>query len=357
MVRIGVCLSLSGEFSEAGKKNLAGIKIRADEFNADWRKAGFRLELVVRDDKSNRDTAVAVFNELAGKEGVPAVIGPLSTTLMLAMADAARDRKVVLLSPTVTSPKIGKNGDWCFRLLFDDQFQGVVLARFVLGQLKLRRAAALVNNRLGYSGSVFESFQRVFEEGGGKIVAAERYEWVADEEKLFNFVPLLQRIDKANPEIILLPVNSTEVAAIIRDSLRAGVRAGFCGGDTWQHELVLVSSGNNLDNSHFVCGINFDSVSPAMRHWREQFDKSNDPTAQLTSVLGYDCLSLLIEALKNGRDGEAIREGLYRIKDLQLASGIITIHPERGSEKSAFIQRINKVGDEFRPAVVAEIKP
>lgn len=355
--RFGVCLSTSGEFQAAGRKAVAGIKLRMDDFNSRSAETGLRLEMVYRDSESRLERALEILDELATEEKVSAVIGPLSTSLMLGMVDKAREHKMVLISPTVTSPKIGKNHDWAFRLLFDDEFQGVALARYIEKNREQARVGVIMNSRLPYAESVYRSFKKHLEENGGTVVAEERYAWVASEDDPFDFHPLLTRMAEANPDAVLLPVNSTEVAAIIRASLDTDLKTVFCGGDTWQHENILLSSGNNLENAFFVCGIDFESQSPEMRRFLYLFDHSNDPEAQPTSILGYDALGLLIAALEHGRDGESIRAALYSIRGLELASGTITIRPEKGSEKSAFINRIVKVDDKFASTIIDEIKP
>lgn len=357
VVRIGVCLSLSGGFQESGRKALAGVRMRVDDFNSRADETDVRLELVVRDDASLPGTAARMVRELAVEEKVPAIIGPLSTSLMLEMRPIAREFGVVLISPSVTSPEIGKEGDWAFRVLFDDAFQGVILAKFVRHTLGLRLAGLIINDQFSYAGSVAEAFAEQFRREGGRVKVEEHYSWVVDEESDYDFSTILDRVVAADPDIVVLPLHSIEVASVIRQSTLSGFEARFCGGDTWQHEVVYLSSGNKLDGSFFVSGIDFDSGSTEMVKFRYLYDHSHDPDAQLTSVLGYDAASLVIEGLKNGRDGESIRAGLYKIRNLELASGTITIDPQRGSEKSAFIQRIDWVNDLFASTVIEEIKP
>ncbi|MCD8351824.1 MAG: ABC transporter substrate-binding protein [Planctomycetaceae bacterium] len=355
VLRFGVCLSLTGEFSEAGKKNLAGVMLRLEDFNANSKDV--QLEAVVRDDKSDAAEALRVLEELAVREKVPAIIGPMSTNLMLGMRDRAAELEVVLISPTVTSPRIGKNRDWAFRVLFDDEFQGVALARFLVRRAGLTRTAAIINDRLAYAGSVYSAFKTNIQKEGGTVVREEHYEWVADEDRMYDFTQAVERVDDAKPDIVVLPVNSTEIAAIIRCATRLGTTLRFCGGDTWQHENVLISSGNCLEDALFISGINFDSGTPAMVHYRYLYDHSHDPHVQLSSVLGYDALSLLIEAAKSGHDSQSIKDALYRVKDFELATGTITIDPERGSEKTAYIHRITEKGGEFVADIIDEIAP
>ncbi|MCC8166597.1 MAG: ABC transporter substrate-binding protein, partial [Planctomycetes bacterium] len=236
VARIGVALSTTGELAESGRKFIAGITLRMDDFNKDAERHGYRIELVFRDPESTTAGAVAAVTSLIEEEGVHAIIGPMSTTLMLAMVPVVREKQVVLISPSVTSPLIGYNGDWCFRVLFDDRFQGVALARYVRERLDYSRAAAILNDRFGYAKSVFDAFRDRFIADGGAIVAEEHYAWVADEDRMYDFSDIFTNIARERPEIILLPVHSTEVAAIIRESLRPGLPLQFCGGATWHHD-------------------------------------------------------------------------------------------------------------------------
>ncbi len=359
-IRFGVCLSLTGAYATSGKKNLAGIKMRLEHHNANLIPSdpkAFRLEMVLRDDKSSPDAAAAITRELAEKVGVPAIIGPLSTNQMLAMRDIARECQVPLISPSVTNPKIGRDRDWAFRLLFDDKFQGVALARYLVNQERVKTAAALISDVLFYSSSVFDAFKDEFEKLGGEVIAEEHYKWVADEDKPFDFQTHLTRIAAVKPDIVLLPVNSADVAAIVSRSTQMDLGLRFCGGDTWQHENILLSGGNDLEGACFVSAIDFNRDSADMHLFLQLFDHSNDPDAQLMSVLGYDALSLLIEALGTSRTGPEIHDRLYQLRDFPLATGFITIDPERGSEKSAYIQKVTMERGDFRARIVAEVEP
>lgn len=356
VVKIGVCLSISGEFQESGRKALAGVKLRIDDHNDNRKPGQPKIVLSVLDDKSNPQTAQENAQSFADAK-FPVIIGPLATMLVMGMREVAQKEEIVIVSPTVTSSKVGKNRDWVCRLLFDDEFQGTALARFLAERKDIRRAGAVINDRLGYSSNVFRAFKEEFEKHGGEIVAEEHYEWVADELKSYDFTDILRSLDAAEPEIILLPVNSTEVAAIIGQSTRLGFDMTFCGGDTWLNELVRVASGNNVEGAYYVSGINYDSGTPEMEHYKYLYDHSHDPDIQISSVMGYDAASLVIEAMKNGVDAGSIRDGLYSIKNFSLATGTITIDPERGSEKTAFISRIERDEGEFVSRVVDEIVP
>lgn len=353
----GVSLSLSGEFTESGKKALAGVKLRVDDYNNNHRKAGQpKLDYIVRDDKSS---IVGAQNNMKffAEEKIPAVIGPLATKLVAGMREIAEKEEIVVISPSVTSPQVGKNNDWVCRLLFDDEFQGKALARYLVEQEKAKRAAAIINDRLTYPNSVFSAFKKEFERLGGTILSEEHYTWVANEDDVYDFTTALLNTKRSNPDIVLLPLNSVELVAVISQATRMDLGLKFCGGDTWMHEMVPLASGHDVEDSIYITGVNFQCSGDEMAHFKYLYEHSNDPDLQMSSIMGYDAVSLLIEALKNGTSARAIRGGLYSIKKFRLALGTITVHPERGSEKTAYIHQIIKQDNGFAPELVGEIIP
>ncbi len=356
-VRFGVSLSLSGTMYESGNAYLAGIKMRYDEFNRNSAKTGLKLEMVVLDDESKREKAVSNYIELVDKHAVQAVLGPTASTFAHAMRPPAVERKVPIISPSATGPDISRDNDWVFRILFDDSFQGQALARYMAGTLQYKRAAVIANKNVTYSKTVYQAFAEEFKKAGGAMVAEEWFEWNYSDNKEHDFSANLRKIKAAKPDVVLLPGYSWEVAAILRQALTEDVDTVFCGGDTWQNEFVMLESGNKIRGSYFIAGRNADSTAPEMRHFVELYNMSNDPGARQNSFLGYDALSLMIEALKAGHDGESIREGLYAIKNFRLAAGTITIDREKGTLKSGYLYRVEMEDELFVPELVEEIAP
>lgn len=102
--------------------------------------------------------------------------------------------------------------------------------------------------------------------------------------------------------------------------------------------------------------LNENAGTPEMWRFMELLNKSNDVHAEPASALGYDALSLFIEALRRrGENGVSLREALYGIKDFPLATGAISIDRAHGTVKQAYIVRIMRKGDVFAKLVVDSI--
>lgn len=354
-VRIGVCLSLSGENSESGRRSLAGVRMRLEE----WNRSGQQplVALIVRDDQGNPAITQKMVPELVEKEKVTALIGPGSSQLLFSVRDYLRDRKVVAVSPSVTNPAVSRDNDWTFRLMFDDDFQSEALARFIFRNLNMRRAAAVLNTHYPYSESAFGPFAAEFERLGGAIVGAERFDWRDDIDNLYDFTDILANLEKVRPEMVFLPLYAPEAAELIRESLHTRLNTIFCGADTWDSELLLMSAGNNLRQAHYVSGMNISANTPELQHFMSVYNTSNEPYAEPSSIYGYDALSLLLVALKDGNASESIRDNLYKLRNYPLSTGPITIDRERGTLRPAYIHSIVKRGNEFRSTFVDTIWP
>lgn len=353
--RFGVCLPLSGEFAQLGRTSLAGIAIRLREANTHTAQTGIRLEMTLRDSGSLPETTRQAIRELADKEGLSAIIGPIMPeNIRIAMEEAKR-RNLVMISPSSTLNDLGLRGERVFSIMFSNQTQGEALAEFIHKRFGFKRAAVILNSRSVYSRSVYASFRKMFEKGGGRMAAEEEYDCETDQAVDFDFRPFLARVKAAAPNFVLLPDLYEEVAAIISQSAEVGLHTLFCGGDSWAQDLLFLSAGKSLVGSFFVSF--YDLNNPIMRRFVTLLDQSDEPDANLASVCGYDALSLLMEAAKRGFSSDGIIAGLYAIRAFPLATGTITIDPHAGILKTAYICEVVERNGNYRQKTIDVIEP
>jgi branched-chain amino acid transport system substrate-binding protein len=108
VVRIGV----AGSFSDPiGLPMKRAAELAAEEINARGGVDGRRLELVLRDDYADPDSAVFVAGDLYNS-GVSAVVGHLFSGMTLAAAPVYNggDDPVVAISPSSCSPEVSGAG-------------------------------------------------------------------------------------------------------------------------------------------------------------------------------------------------------------------------------------------------------
>jgi len=80
------------------------------------------------------------------------------------------DHTLVYRAEVTLDSKTGAAKKYVFRSCFIDPFQGRVLAKFVLDNLQLKKAAVLYDVASEYNKGIAEIFKEVYEKNGGKVV-------------------------------------------------------------------------------------------------------------------------------------------------------------------------------------------
>ena len=121
-IKVGIPVSLSGQFSLQGAQALAGIRAWAEDVNRDGGLAvgGRRssVELLWRDDCSSRDRVQEVTGQLILDDRVDLLVGPYSAVLTNAAAEVARQHERLLWNQGGASPLVYQRGNpWVVGIL------------------------------------------------------------------------------------------------------------------------------------------------------------------------------------------------------------------------------------------------
>jgi branched-chain amino acid transport system substrate-binding protein len=349
-VKIGVMAPLSGPLAPYGKAVLEGVRMRVEEANEKSSGLNYTIKLCVEDNMENDTTTISVYNKLAGSDRVCAVIGPLTSTCALAVRRAVAKLKVPLITPTATNDKVTRDNDYMFRACFNDSFQGRVIATHVVKEMK--KAATLVDMNSDYSKGLAKSFGEFFQKLGGQVVAEEKYQ-----QKDTDFAVQLKKILGSGAEIVFVPGYPPEVPLIIKQAKAVGLSARLCGADGWDNEAVINGSGDNIEGSLIVGAFSPDDTRPQVQKFVEAFKKRSDKRPGTFEALGYDSVSLIIEALKSGTKPEDVKRGLSRVKNFDAVTGTITIDENGDAIKSAVILKITRENGKYGVKYVTTVNP
>jgi branched-chain amino acid transport system substrate-binding protein len=150
-IKVGAILSLSGVYGGIGNETLDGVQFGVDEVNAAGGINGRKVELVVKDYRSDQSLIVGLANELL-QDGVVAIAGPDTSTSAVVLDPTMASAKVPMISVAGLDPK----GEYSFSVQPLSGYFSLA-AEFA----KSRRSPTLCD--LGVSGVSFESLQRVLE--------------------------------------------------------------------------------------------------------------------------------------------------------------------------------------------------
>lgn len=335
-ILIGANYELTGNVALFGQACLNSARLAVDEINAAGGLLGKKVKLVAADNKSIAEEAGNMAQKLISQDGVVAIVGPVTSSDCLAAGPVCQNKGVPMITPTGTNPKVTEVGTFVFRACFLDDFQGEVMAKFALKNLKARKAALMIETSSDYAKGLASFFKKAFTKGGGTIVAEEGF---MTEDK--DFRATLNKIRLKDPDVIFVPSYYNQDGLIAKQAREMGMKMPILGGDGWDQveELPKVAGKEALNNIFFSNHFSPESDDPLaikyVKAYKERFGKNPDALA----ALGYDAIRLIFDSIKraNSTNPDKIRAAMAATKGFKGVAGVITMDANRNPIKSAVI--------------------
>ena len=337
-IQVGHFASMTGGEATFGQSTDQGIRLAVDEINAAGGIKGKKIHVITMDDQGKSEEAASVMTRLIEQEKVVALLGEVASSRSLAAAPIAQGKKIPMITPSSTNPKVTEVGDFIFRTCFIDPFQGTVMARFAFENLKYRKIAILRDVKSDYSVGLADFFIKKFTELGGTIVGDVSYQGQQD----VDFKAQLTQLKSKNPEGIFVPGYYTEVGLIARQARELGIKATLLGGDGWDSPKLSEIGQKAVDGGYFSNHYSTESKDPVAVDFLKNFKAKYGIPADGLSAAGYDAARVLIVAMQNAPEitPQAIRDQLAKIKDYHGVTGLISINELRNAVKSAVVVQV-----------------
>lgn len=329
---------MSGSEASFGQATMQGVKLAAEEINANGGVLGKKIRLVIEDDQGKAEEAASAVTKLITRDNVLAIIGENSSNQSLAAAPICQSNHIPMISPSSTNPNVTKKGDYIFRVCFTDPYQGKALATFVRQNLGLTSAAILRDNKNDYSVGLAEVIRSEFTRLGGKIAAEQSYSGGDN-----DFRPQLTAIKSANPQVLFVPGFYTDAGTIALQARDLGITVPMVGGDGWDSPAVIAIGGKAVDGCYFSDHYFVGEPRPAVQRFVGEINKRTGKNPDANSALGYDALHILANAITRAGslDRKAIRDQIAATKQYDGVSGVISMGPDRDPIKPVAMIKID----------------
>ncbi|MBU0610341.1 MAG: ABC transporter substrate-binding protein [Armatimonadetes bacterium] len=352
-LKVGLNAELTGSIPVVGQscKNAAEFAAKeiTDAGGLDVGGKKVPVELVVEDNEDKAESAAAVAQKLASS-GALAMIGPNASRNAIPAAEVAESAKMPMVSPWSTAPKLtvdargGQPKQYVFRAAFTDDFQGVVAAKFALGELKTTKPAVLYDVASEYNKGIAEIYRKTLEENGGKIVAFETYT-TGDKD----FSAQLTKIAKAGADTLFLPNYYSEVPLQVKQARQVGYQGMIFGSDSWGNEELVKLAGKDCEGLYFTTHYAADTATPKAQQFIAAYKAAYGAVPDDVAALTYDSFGLLFTAAKAAGtlDREAIRTALAGITNYEGVTGTMQFKGTGDPVKSAVVIQIKDGKFEF----------
>ncbi len=324
-VKIGLITALSGQSAQAGESITRGLQVAIDEINASGGVLDGRpLVLVRRDDEANPAKGVVAARELIHKEKVAVLFGGLDTPVSMAIVPLVNQAKMPFVGPWAAGTPITKNGadpNFVFRVSAMDEIVDIAMVEYAQKNFGARKfGLMMVNNPWGESNQ--KGLVAALKDKGLEPAASEKFD--GDQVDL---VPQLTRLRDAGVDTICLVGNVGPSAQVVKSLRRMGwdVPVVSHWGPAGGRFTELAGPGS--EKVHFIQTYSFfgdqspagEKVIAALKAKYKDISGPEDITPAVGVANAYDALHLAALAINEAgsTEGEAIREGFFKIKEYQ----------------------------------------
>ena len=166
-VKIAVIAPMTGPAATFGASTLQGAQLAIDEWNAKGGVLGKQVVALIGDSQCDSDAAVTAAKQLINQEGARYLVGDVCSSGSIPISEMAESAGVVQISPSSTNERLTLHSDgttkkYVFRACYTDSFQSIVIGKFVLDNLKIRKAFILYNPLSDYSSNLATTFEETF---------------------------------------------------------------------------------------------------------------------------------------------------------------------------------------------------
>jgi branched-chain amino acid transport system substrate-binding protein len=160
-----------GSDVNAALEILRGVAQAQNELNQSGGINSIPLKVLIANDDNNPEIASKIAGDLAKNSEILGVIGHFGSDVTLAASKVYQQNQLVAISPTSTSVQLSGVGSHIFRTVPSDRFTANALSRYMLTQLKKKKAAVFFNSASSYSISLKNEFTTAVYADGGQIVS------------------------------------------------------------------------------------------------------------------------------------------------------------------------------------------
>jgi len=295
--------------------------------------SGRQIELIVRDDGQNPETARRVVKELID-EKVVAIVGHVTSSMSMATVSMANEAKMLMISPTTTTNKLSGKDDHFFRVINSTRTYATTGAQFYRRVLKINRISiAYDRDNLSYSQSWMNDFRATFEHEGGRVMAGVAF----DSGPEVNFRNLAKKLVASHPDGILIIANAVD-AALICQQVRALDPDIQLGTSEWAStEQVIELGGKAVEGvyqSQFFARF---STQPAYLAFQQTYLNRFGKEPGFAGVAAFDVANVIMDALAKKKEGTSLKETILSIGSFEGLQEPIVFDPYGEAQRNNFM--------------------
>ena len=310
-VKVAAILGLTGEGASYGQGAQKAIELAVNKIRQE---KNIDMQVVWEDSQIDPQKAASSFQKLAGLEGIK-YFTTMSSGEMMSMCPLAESGHDIFLG-TGSAPSITNCGDYTFRDIASDSYQGKEIADQLYARGLRKIAVMYINNDLGVG--VKDEVEKNFK---GQITDSE-----AHNQGEVDFRTQLLKVKNSNPDAIVLISYLAEGSNLLNQKAELGINAPvYTSQDLKDDNLIKKVPAQALENVYSFYPAQYNGKEN--QKYKDAFKQKYGEDYSAFSDYMYDATLMLGDAMSkcdNPNNVECVKDNLYKT-NITGATGKITL--------------------------------
>lgn len=335
-IRIGFIAGLTGKVADLGIAGRNGVQLAVEQRNAAGGINGRNIELTIRDIEQNPETAKQVVGELIGQK-IELIIGPMTSSIAMAVMPQINSSNCILLSPTVTTTDLANKDDNFLRVISVTSDYASKSARYQYEKLGVRTVAAIYDSgNKSYSESWFNGFRDAFTALGGRVIMVKTFQSSKDVE----FQPVLKELLSSKPDSLLIISNAVDSALICQQVRKLSPTQRIAMSEWASTERFTELSGTASDGVLVSQFLDRNNKSKRYLDFLSAYRARFKQEPGFAGVAGYDAALVAMEAYTIRKKGESLKNVIINKKSFQGLQQTLNIDRFGDADRKTFVTEI-----------------
>lgn len=354
-IRFAFVSGITGPGAFVADMGRQGVLLAVDEINRRGGVLGRQLEVTVQDSKANPIEAVNTIRRLVTQDGFKFIIGPQTSSEVLAVIPVTRELQVVTITTMSTNPAIsqqqGKGGNpWMFRVNPPDDAMARAIIKIAITQLGDRRIATVARNDDLGRGATTEFAKHTLASGG--VITSTNF---FTSGGTYDFSSTLTRLKQENPQAVVFVGTIEEGIPFIKQFAEQGLKARIYTRGVSITDALYQALGPLVQGLHAVEPYFAEINTPGNRDFVARFNARWNRNPVFQAYMSYAAVYMLAEAIQKAGASEnpaAVRDQLTRVK-LPGVTGELAFDAFNQAHANIYVGRVECQGTQCRVVVIA----
>lgn len=319
---LGVINDLTGNRSIVGNALTNGVKLAAEQINANGGVLGKQIELVIYDNKNDGQESINAYTRLADVDKASAVLTTDSSGIFMSLIEISTEKGVPVCGspsdPRAVMDTEGTGEAYPYTYLVGQPNapqQAAVIAKYLAENTDLKKAALFYDQSNAFAVAFMNSFNEVWPTMGGEITITETCNSTDQ-----DFSTQLSKFKASGAEFICTPNPTAQLVIMTQQAAQLGLGLPYAGcQDMSDPFLSLLEDPTIVGKSYFHASAYMED--PRLEQFCKDYEAAFGEPATIKAVNGYDMMSVVAKAIEaaGSADREAINKALQNdIVDVQL---------------------------------------